>query len=333
MTPGRDKFYEDRDEPETPWGTGAQTPVKRRDLDDETYELLLDRSRALRRHSFARPPRAPSPTHTELAWSLSMRIGLLFLLGMGYGALVTRLRGEVEGIAATEPQHGWTYLVGWGISGVALGALLPWFDGVWQVAFGNEQDSAVVEEKTADRAASESRSRTDWSHAVRSIGAFVGIIFALVCCPLSDLTFTTPTMKTRGSYLHGLFFQRKLPWVSTLQVSLALTLVNPFLWYLVDRTKPGFILSAAVGVAGSAILIGINPDMMPAPSSPFYHPAEASANVSADPLAAASQPGIFGSQQTLETGIWMLSVLFCSCVCFGNIGRRLALNKSAAVAG
>lgn len=127
--------------------------------------------------------------------------------------------------------------------------------------------------------------------------------------------------------------QRKLPWVSTLQVSLALALVNPFLWYLVDRTKPGFILSAAVGVAGSAILIGINPDMMPAPSSPFYHPGEASANVSADPLAAASQAGIFGSQQTLETGIWMLSVLFCSCVCFGNIGRRLALNRSAAVAG
>ena len=31
------------------------------------------------------------------------------------------------------------------------------------------------------------------------------------------------------------------------------------------------------------------------------------------------------SRESLEGGIWILSVLFCSCVCFGNIGRRLAL--------
>jgi hypothetical protein len=31
------------------------------------------------------------------------------------------------------------------------------------------------------------------------------------------------------------------------------------------------------------------------------------------------------STESVECGIWILSVLFCSCVCFGNIGRRLAL--------
>lgn len=184
-TPGKDRFYDDRDEPETPWGTGAQTPVKRRDLDDETYELLIDRSRALRRHSSTRPPRAPSPTPSELAWSMGTRVGLLFLLGMGYGALVARLRAESPLAAFSgegtidQPEHGWVYFIAWGISGVGLGALLPWFDGVWQMSFGNEEEVQAVKEKAVD--GPQSRSRTDWSHAVRSIGAFVGIVFALVC--------------------------------------------------------------------------------------------------------------------------------------------------------
>lgn len=34
------------------------------------------------------------------------------------------------------------------------------------------------------------------------------------------------------------------------------------------------------------------------------------------------------SRESIEGGIWILSVLFCSCVCFGNIGRRLALSGS-----
>ena len=30
-------------------------------------------------------------------------------------------------------------------------------------------------------------------------------------------------------------------------------------------------------------------------------------------------------RSSLESAVWMLSVLFCCCVCFGNIGRWLAL--------
>jgi hypothetical protein len=114
-----------------------------------------------------------------------------------------------------------------------------------------------------------------------------------------------------------------------MQVSLSLALVNPFLWYLIDRSKPGFLLSAAVGITGSAVIMGLNPDMMPAPAR----------------LATATQlhnstwthsPGsspVLTSQDTIEMAIWMMSVLFCSCVCFGNIGRRLVLNSSAAARG
>lgn len=43
--------------------------------------------------------------------------------------------------------------------------------------------------------------------------------------------------------------------------------------------------------------------------------------------------GGLAKQETVETGMWMLSVLFCSCVCFGNIGRRLTWSRSAATKG
>ncbi|KAI4138379.1 MAG: hypothetical protein L6R39_006820 [Caloplaca ligustica] len=44
-------------------------------------------------------------------------------------------------------------------------------------------------------------------------------------------------------------------------------MVNPALWYLIDRSKPGFLLSAVVGIAGTAVLLGINPSMVPAPGA------------------------------------------------------------------
>ena len=40
--------------------------------------------------------------------------------------------------------------------------------------------------------------------------------------------------------------------------------------------------------------------------------------------------GKYVSRERLEGGIWILSVLFCSCVCFGNVGRRLALSGGPA---
>jgi hypothetical protein len=115
--------------------------------------------------------------------------------------------------------------------------------------------------------------------------------------------------------------QRKLPWTSTLQASLTLALVNPVLWYLVDRSKPGFILSTAVGATGTALLLVSNPDMMPSPAS-------ASNSTSKYPFAGKSVTwaGEWVGRESIEGAVWILSVLFCSCVCFGNIGRRLALN-------
>lgn len=127
-----------------------------------------------------------------------------------------------------------------------------------------------------------------------------------------------------------ILFQRKVAWASTLQVSLTLALANPLLWWLIDRSKPGLLLSAAVGLTGSALLMGVNPDMMPAPSAVPFRNATSQSNGSTDDILAF---GGLASQKTIETGVWILSVLFCSCVCFGNIGRRLALGNSAVAKG
>ena len=125
---------------------------------------------------------------------------------------------------------------------------------------------------------------------------------------------------------------------------MTLALVNPLLWWIIDRSAAGLIVSGAVGLTGSAVLLGVNPKMMPAPVSLLHG---ATGNASADEysgLAGSSHDAHLWAQQaaaaaatagqgTLETGVWMVSVLFCSCVCFGNIGRRLAWTKKAGVKG
>ena len=116
-----------------------------------------------------------------------------------------------------------------------------------------------------------------------------------------------------------------------MQVSLTLALANPFLWYIIDRSKPGFWLSASVGLLGSAVLTGLNPEMMPAPTGFARNALYRNSTRNHD--AGSPVLGAFADQETIETGIWVVSVLFCSCVCFGNIGRRLALNKSSAARG
>lgn len=125
-----------------------------------------------------------------------------------------------------------------------------------------------------------------------------------------------------------------------MQASLTLALVNPFLWYLIDRSKSGFLLSAAVGLAGSAVLMTLDLDVvLPTPAHQHHHhPRHGAAQGLSPPPPphygngsshASLAFGGLARQETVETGIWMLSVLFCSCVCFGNIGRRLALSRSA----
>lgn len=91
--------------------------------------------------------------------------------------------------------------------------------------------------------------------------------------------------------------------------------MNPFLWYLIDRTQTGFWLSTAISLAGMGVILGLHPDLLPTTSN------STSAGV-----------GLIGlgiAQDALAVAIWLASVLFCACVCFGNIGRQLALLDDA----
>lgn len=311
----------DQDEPGTPWGTGAETPARSPAVDEPTFELMRRRSEPLRhkgkgarrlsRQSPGRGILRKRPSRAARVSALVMRASLLFGLGAGYGVLVSQLHGQrLGGETEDAPIHAdWRYLGFWGAFGVALGTLLPWFDGVWEDIFGADEVDAE------DGKEGGSSPDTDWALVVRGIGAFVGIVFAI----------------------------RKLPWTSTMQVSLTLALVNPFLWYLIDRSKPGFVLSSAVSTAGTALLLllSLSPEMMMVPSSLGHghghlhgHNPNASAPGSAYQHSSSTGGTSFSvHQETIETGVWMLSVLFCSSVCFGNIGRRLALGKSAATRG
>lgn len=131
--------------------------------------------------------------------------------------------------------------------------------------------------------------------------------------------------------------QRKLPWQSTTQISLTLALVNPFLWYIVDRTRAGFALASAVGVAGTLVLIQLNPNYIQAPTHMTFHsahpstspyPSSSSETVSSSSSETGPQGTVLNvSYETLAVSAWLASVLFCSCVCFGNIGRKLAVRE------
>jgi hypothetical protein len=83
------------------------------------------------------------------------------------------------------------------------------------------------------------------------------------------------------------------------------------------------------------VLLGVNPAMMPTPSvtNALFRNNESAAALSDEDELTVLLGGYLARNKTVESGVWMLSVLFCSCVCFGNIGRRLAWGTSAVVKG
>lgn len=179
----------------TPWGTGAQTPSLRASNDDKKPPVIgayqrptLNRSVSQQHHTAARKTFLP----------LTLRTGLLFLLGVAYGVIVIHLHDDrrlapvkVEGI---ERYSRW-YLMTWGVAGVLLGSLLPWVDTLWEETMGNYKGSkaAEVEAKERSRRAS-SGSKEDerptsrvgndvgagLTQVIRGMGAFFGVAFAIV---------------------------------------------------------------------------------------------------------------------------------------------------------
>ncbi|KAI9724456.1 MAG: hypothetical protein M1812_000524 [Candelaria pacifica] len=207
-----------RDEPSTPWGTGAQTPSGHRSLDNSTATspAIADWER-LRSKRTKSGPQSHQP-HTGAGnhlLSMVLRTVLLFVFGVAYGVIITHLHDnhhlapvQVKGI----DRYSWTYLGFWGIAGVALGSLLPWVDILWDDKLrntGEDSETGPTTKKETNPVSSNNDNNTededekssslrsnDWTPVVRSIGAFVGIAFAIVShtrSPPSSFTTTTTT--------------------------------------------------------------------------------------------------------------------------------------------
>ena len=180
-------YQNDRDELSTPWGTGAETPNISFTGPLSPISSSSSPKQIYRRKSVAPPPPAPSTTSTIL--SLALRSVLLFGMGMLYGLLVWHLHDDrqlapfqVEGIL--KPRNDWKYLVFWGVSGVALGSLLPWVDGLWEENCENgsreRREGSQGPEAETEELDSSGLFGADWTPVIRSVGAFVGIAFAIV---------------------------------------------------------------------------------------------------------------------------------------------------------
>jgi len=216
---------------------------------------------------------------------------VLFLFGVAYGGLVSRLHSSKNVPTAHLAQStnpildgiSYIYLATWGVAGMAMGNLLPFIDGL----------------TARTRQEMEGKSAVGWNDVIRSIGSFAGVAFAI----------------------------RKLPWETTLQLSLTLSLANPLLWYLLDRTTSGLALSSAIGFVGTGVLVLTNPALIPAPT--IHVPSDTShmaSRIAANKTGFAAGPSglASGSNENIAVATWIASVLFCSCVCFGNIGRLLS---------
>ena len=275
-------------EANTPWGTGAQTPSQRRSVDD--YRPQIPNLHWNGNTQKAQSTHIHRPRRTGFRGyyvPLFFRNVLLFAFGVAYGTIITQLQ-KTQPLASvgvkTINQHAWYFFAAWGFSGILLGNALPWVDTALR-----SSDAPIVSRPNrslSDPTRKDQDAATEWSQAIRGIGAFVGIAFAV----------------------------RKLPWQSTLQVSLTLALANPVLWYLIDRSKAGFAFSSAVGVVGTMILLLVSPDMVPLPSTVGLAPGVKHVTAPFDGMPLSESVGVF---------TWMASILFCTSVCFGAIGRKV----------
>lgn len=101
---------------------------------------------------------------------------LLFGFGIVYGVITVHLHDnhwitpvKLENIPY---YNSWQYLGLWGLAGVALGNVLPWLDN-WRDGAGSDESKISGEDEDEDRT-------RPWVTVARSVGAFVGIAFAMV---------------------------------------------------------------------------------------------------------------------------------------------------------
>jgi hypothetical protein len=176
---------------------GGRSPARRgAPINGDELERRLLRGRRTASNAGTIPPAraaAPEPSSSSAPAAaavvgpseLAVRALALFAVGVLYGALVAHLhdghagaglgslRERVAALAAAGWWRRWPearevgYLGAWGAAGVMMGTLLPWVDGWLRARYGGEGQMG------------EARGAA-WLDVVRSVGAFVGIAFAIV---------------------------------------------------------------------------------------------------------------------------------------------------------
>lgn len=188
------------DEPATPWGTGAETPIDGLGLRQElgalldgksVDEALMMRSRERRGSMLDQSARRSRTTKRHVKrkgkWLPALTKTLILgVAGVAYGALISHLHDrqnlapvQVEGL----DHASWYYLAFWGVVGITLGWLMPYVDGIWN----GEDEDEDAEYRSSDNSKSTRDQRRRgwapvWNDLVRTMGAVCGIAFAIVSC-------------------------------------------------------------------------------------------------------------------------------------------------------
>ena len=175
----------------TPWGTGTMTPSSPFSptfIDDRKPPVI---------EAFEQPETRQRPSHRRPLVSgfllpLTIRTIVLFISGLAYAVVITHLHDnrhltpvKMEGLDG----HSWKYFVSWGALSAVVGNIFPWLDFMFE---GNEHLEAINQEKANGITSGAGKSgdvsddsndgvlRADWNPAVRGIGMFIGIAFAIV---------------------------------------------------------------------------------------------------------------------------------------------------------
>ncbi|KAK9333403.1 insulin-induced protein-domain-containing protein [Lipomyces starkeyi] len=191
-----------------------------------------------------------------------VKISLLFSFGVAYGHLVTQLQDNHYVTPTTlNIDPTGSFALTWGVLGVLLGALLPFVDSISPEILGPKKSS------------SSGSSMFAWNPIVRAVGVFIGVSYGI----------------------------RRLPWASTLQGAVVLAFLNPILWFALDTSANGFILSSLTAILGTGVFAWAYPSHFP--------------------------DTIGWTEDYISVATWIASIFFCSSVCFGTIGRKLLGKK------
>jgi hypothetical protein len=167
----------------TPWGTGAQTP-NRKSMDGYMPEepQIAWSERTNKPQSLAKL-RSRRRGFKGYYLPLALQTTMLFASGAGFGSIVTHLHKtqDFQPLPVPSGRASGYFHIAWGLFGILVGNGLPLVDEWLGDEIPARPRSPVHRRSNSFHESKEDDSLgPDWYSVVRSVGAFVGIAFALV---------------------------------------------------------------------------------------------------------------------------------------------------------